>query len=141
VPAWPDLVVVVAGANVGGFVACPPADAAFSTSVARTGDLTAATLQPPTSLTATPNGSLTPCGVTIAWTASTSAFKGGYTLQRFKAGVADAAAVNLGAAATSYLDNSGVVIGTAYTWNVYATASSWTSTTASVAKTPSVLCQ
>jgi hypothetical protein len=82
------------------------------------------TLQPPTSLastlTSTCNKNKTQ-QVTVTWTASTSAFATGYTIQRDSTIVA-----TVSAATTSWIDNT-VAHTTAYTYTVLATYKQWSS--------------
>jgi hypothetical protein len=82
------------------------------------------TLQPPTSvastLTSTCNKNKTQ-QVTVTWTASTSAFAAGYTIERDSTIVA-----TVSAATTSWIDNT-VAHSTTYTYTVLATDKQWSS--------------
>jgi 1-aminocyclopropane-1-carboxylate deaminase/D-cysteine desulfhydrase-like pyridoxal-dependent ACC family enzyme len=98
--------------------------AMFSSSGSAIEAISTQTLQPPTSvaaaLTSLCNKNKTQ-QVTVTWTASTSAFATGYTIQRNSTTVA-----TVSAATTSWIDNT-VAHSTAYTYTVLATYKSWSS--------------
>jgi hypothetical protein len=97
--------------------------AGFTSATSVSQVVSSATLQPPTSVSA----SLTSqCNknkaqqVTVTWTASASTFATGYTIQRNGSTI-----TTVGAATTSYVDNA-VAHSTAYTYAVVTTYQQWT---------------
>jgi hypothetical protein len=98
--------------------------ATFTSSGSAIEAISTQTLQPPTGVAATLTSQ---CNknktqqVTVTWTASTSAFATGYTIQRNSATVA-----TVSAATASWIDNT-VAHSTAYTYTVLATYNSWSS--------------
>lgn len=100
--------------------------ATFSSSSSATQAISTSSLQAPTGLTATLTSQCKATKgqqVTVAWTASTSSFTTGYTIQRTPA---FASPVTVSAATTSWVDNT-VAHSTAYTYTVLATYQQWSS--------------
>ncbi|HET7309873.1 MAG TPA: hypothetical protein VFJ17_00945 [Mycobacteriales bacterium] len=97
-----------------------------------------ATLQPPTSPSATVSCQNKAKGhILVSWTPTVSAFASGYTVTR--SGGAAFTPVQLNAATTSY-DDISVSGSTTYTYSVIATYQNWASTPAAVTATTAARC-
>lgn len=88
-----------------------------------------ATLQPPTSLSATAGCQLLAPKITLGWTATTSAFADGYDVYRSttSGGPYSVIAQVSGRTTTSYVDSSGLSTNTTYYYVLRSKAYSWSS--------------
>lgn len=130
------LVAVVVGTSV------PAAWAAFAGQATASATYSSATLAPPTGLSATASCSLLIVGpqVALGWTATTSTYATGYTVERSTAsGGPYTVLASLGASTTSYTDTS-TSAGTTYWYVVVATYQSWSTPSAQASATTPSLC-
>jgi len=116
------IALAVAACSIGGTATA--AYAMFDSSGSAVQPVSTQTLQLPTGVGATLTSQCKASKaqqVTVTWTASTSAFATGYTIQRNSTTVA-----TVSAATTSWIDNT-VAHSTAYTYTVLATYQQWSS--------------
>lgn len=132
---------VVALAVSASVLAGAVAVAAYGDGASASATMSTATLAPPSGLSVTTAcvGLLQGSKATLSWTATPSTFAEGYTLERRRGATLETTVTITPRTTTSYVD-SPLSNNTSYTWTLWATAHSWTSTAVSVSGTTPLVC-